>query len=55
MGDQGVPSADNRSGDPARFGDKEALTLHMYTRFVDGIKQRKIIQDTGKKSKAIVK
>ena len=34
----------------SRFGDKEAVTLHMYTRFVDGIEQRKIIQNAGRKN-----
>ena len=28
----------------SRFGDKEAVTLHMYTRFVDGVEQRKILE-----------
>ena len=34
----------------SRFGDKEAVTLHMYTRFVDGVEQRKIIQNAGRKN-----
>lgn len=34
----------------SRFGDKEAVTLHMYTRFVDGLEQRKIIQNAGRKN-----
>lgn len=34
----------------SRFGDKEAVTLHMYTRFVDGNEQRKIIQNAGRKN-----
>ena len=34
----------------ARFGDKEAVTLHMYTRFVDGIEQRKIVQNASRKN-----
>ena len=36
----------------SRFGDKEAVTLHMYTRFVDGLEQRKILQNASRKNKA---
>ena len=35
----------------ARFGDKEAVTLHMYTRYVDGAEQNKIVQNAGRKNK----
>ena len=35
----------------SRFGDKEAVTLHMYTRFVDGLEQRKILQNASRKNK----
>ncbi|MBQ9416653.1 MAG: hypothetical protein IJU20_07430 [Clostridia bacterium] len=28
----------------ARFGDKEAVTVHLYTRLVDGVEQRKILR-----------
>ncbi len=34
----------------SRFGDKEAVTLHMYTRFVDGMEQKKILQNAGRKN-----
>ena len=37
----------------ARFGDKEAVTLHMYTRFVDGVEQRKILQNASRKNKML--
>ena len=37
----------------SRFGDKEAVTLHMYTRFVDGLEQRKILQNTSRKNKML--
>ncbi len=34
----------------SRFGDKEAVTLHMYVRFVDGMEQKKIIQNAERKN-----
>ena len=37
----------------SRFGDKEAFTLHMYTRFVDGVEQRKILQNASRKNKML--
>ena len=37
----------------SRFGDKEAVTLHMYTRFVDGVEQRKILQNASRKNKML--
>ena len=37
----------------ARFGDKEAVTLHMYTRYVDGIEQNRIVQNAGRKNKML--
>ena len=37
----------------SRFGDKEAVTLHMYTRFVDGVEQRKILQNASRKNKLL--
>ena len=37
----------------SRFGDKEAVTLHMYTRFVDGLEQSKILQNAGRKNKLL--
>ena len=37
----------------ARFGDKEAVTLHMYTRYVDGAEQNKIVQNAGRKNKML--
>ena len=37
----------------SRFGDKEAVTLHMYTRFVDGLEQRKILQNASRKNKML--
>ena len=37
----------------SRFGDKEAVTLHMYTRFVDGAEQSKILQNAGRKNKLL--
>lgn len=33
----------------ARFGDKEAVTVHLYTRLVDGVEQRKILQNASRK------
>ena len=37
----------------SHFGDKEAVTLHMYTRFVDGVEQRKILQNASRKNKML--
>lgn len=37
----------------ARFGDKEAVTLHMYTRYVDSAEQNKIVQNAGRKNKML--
>lgn len=37
----------------SRFGDKEAVTLHMYTRYVDGLEQRKILQKASRKNKML--
>ena len=37
----------------SRFGDKEAVTLHMYTRFVDGLEQRKILQNASRKNRML--
>ncbi len=37
----------------SRFGDKEAVTLHMYTRFVDGVEQREILQNASRKNKIL--
>lgn len=37
----------------SRFGDKETVTLHMYTRFVDGVEQRKILQNASRKNKIL--
>ena len=37
----------------SRFGDKEAVTLHMYTRFVDGAEQSKILQNASRKNKML--
>ena len=37
----------------ARFGDKEAVTVHLYTRLVDGVEQRKILQNTSRKNKLL--
>ena len=37
----------------SRFGDKDAVTLHMYTRFVDGVEQRKILQNASRKNKLL--
>lgn len=34
----------------SRFGDKEAVTLHMYTRYVDGAEQSKILQNASRKN-----
>jgi len=35
----------------ARFGDKESVTLHVYSREVDAVEQRKILQNTTRKNK----
>ena len=37
----------------SRFGDKESVTLHIYTRFVDGIEQRKILQNATRKNRLL--
>ena len=37
----------------ARFGDKEAVTVHLYTRLVDGVEQRKILQNASRKNKML--
>ena len=37
----------------SRFGDKEAVTLHLYSRFVDGLEQRKILQNASRKNKML--
>ena len=37
----------------ARFGDKEAVTLHMYTRYVDAMEQSKILQNATRKNKLL--
>lgn len=34
-----------------RFGDKESVTLHIYSRYVDNAEQRKIIQNATRKNK----
>lgn len=34
----------------SRFGDKEAVTLHLYTRLVDSTEQRKILQNASRKN-----
>ena len=34
----------------SRFGDKEAVTLHLYTRLVDGAEQSKILQNASRKN-----
>ena len=34
-----------------RFGEKESITLHVYTRFVDATEQRKIIQNATRKNR----
>ena len=34
----------------SRFGDKEAVTLHLYTRLVDSAEQRKILQNASRKN-----
>lgn len=37
----------------SRFGDKENVTLHIYTRYVDASEQRKIIQNAQRKNKML--
>ncbi len=37
----------------ARFGDKENVTLHVYSRYVDAAEQRKIIQNAQRKNKML--
>lgn len=37
----------------ARFGDKEAVTLHIYSREVDAADQRKILQNATRKNKML--
>lgn len=37
----------------SRFGDKEAVTLHMYMRYVDGAEQRKILQNADRKNRLL--
>ena len=37
----------------ARFGDKEAVTLHMYMRYVDGVEQNRIVQNASRKNKML--
>ena len=37
----------------SRFGDKEAVTLHMYTRYVDASEQSKILQNATRKNKLL--
>ena len=37
----------------ARFGDKEAVTLHIYSRFVDAMEQSKILQNATRKNKLL--
>lgn len=36
-----------------RFGDKESVTLHIYSRYVDNIEQRKILQNATRKNKML--
>ena len=37
----------------SRFGDKEAVTLHMYMRYVDGAEQHQILQNASRKNKLL--
>ena len=37
----------------SRFGDKEAVTLHMYTRYVDASEQSRILQNATRKNKLL--
>lgn len=37
----------------SRFGDKEAVTLHMYTRYVDAAEQSRILQNATRKNKLL--
>ena len=34
-----------------RFGDKESVTVHIYSRFVDNMEQRRILQNATRKNK----
>ncbi len=34
-----------------RFGDKENVTVHIYSRFVDNMEQRRILQNATRKNK----
>ena len=36
-----------------RFGDKEAVTLHLYSRYVDSMEQSKIVQNATRKNKLL--
>ncbi len=36
-----------------RFGDKESVTLHVYSRYVDNMEQRKILQNATRKNKML--
>ena len=36
-----------------RFGDKEAVTLHLYSRYVDSMEQSKILQNATRKNKLL--
>lgn len=36
-----------------RFGDKESVTLHIYSRYVDNMEQRKILQNATRKNKML--
>ena len=35
----------------ANLGDRENVTLHIYSRFVDGVEQNKILQNAARKNK----
>ena len=37
----------------SRFGDKENVTLHIYSRYIDAAEQRKIIQNAPKRNKMV--
>ena len=37
----------------ARFGDKEAVTLHLYSREVDALEQRRIMDNSARKNKML--
>jgi len=45
------PPTTNDQAILSRFGDKEAVTLHIYSRFVDDGEQRKIIQNATRKNR----